>query len=263
MPGMAHSKKLIVGNWKMKPATLKEAKQILGKIEKGVAAYRKIDVVVCPPQPAAGVLRKESRSRKLAFGAQDCFWERAASQTGESSPALLKGLGLTHVIIGHSERRTRGETNDEVNRKVHAALAEGLTPIICFGETARDKAGNYVTFLTDQLTAALSGLSKAQVGSIVIAYEPLWAIGKSAAESAVTPTQVHEMVIFVRKHLAGKFGRTLAESVPVLYGGSVESANCGPLLFDGHADGLLIGHSSIVPGEFLEILAIANEPPRV
>ena len=255
---MTTAKKLIVGNWKMKPATFKEARQILGKLEKGFAASRKVSVVVCPPQPFLGLLKKESKARTLGWGGQDCFFADAASQTGESSPTMLASLGARWVILGHSERRSRGEESGEVAKKVKAALSAGLTPVVCFGEAERDRAGTYVTFLKEQLTSSLAGLTKDELGKVVIAYEPLWAIGKSAEESTVTPTQVHEMVIFVRKFLAQKAGRAVAEQVPVLYGGSVEPGNAEPLLHDGHANGLLVGHASLVPAEFLEIVEIAK-----
>ncbi|NBD73722.1 triose-phosphate isomerase [Patescibacteria group bacterium] len=255
---MATAKKLIVGNWKMKPATFKEARQILSKIEKGFAARRTVSVVLCPPQPFLGLLKKEARSRAIGWGGQDCFFSDAASQTGESSPTMLASLGARWVILGHSERRTRGEASGEVAKKVKAALSAGLTPIVCFGEAERDRAGAYVTFLQAQLADSLAGLTKDELGKVVIAYEPLWAIGKSAAESTVTPTQVHEMVIFVRKFLAKKVGRAAAEQVPVLYGGSVEPGNAEPLLYDGHASGLLVGHASLVPAEFLAIVEIAK-----
>lgn len=256
---MKEQKKLVVGNWKMKPATFKEAQSIFKAVSKGVGAQRGVDVVLCPPIPFLTELKRSYKGKKIQWGAQNCFWENAASKTGEYSPTMVQTVGAKYVILGHSERRALGETNEQVNKKLKAALEAKLQVILCFGEHERDRGGRYVTFLTEQLHSALAGVSKQQLDQLIIAYEPIWAIGKSAAESTVRPDQVHEMVIFVRKFLTEQYGRAVAESVPVLYGGSVEPANCEPLLFEGQADGVLIGHSSIVPNEFVDIVNIANK----
>lgn len=251
----------MVTNWKMKPATLAEAKKIFKMPLKAVARHKKVELVVCPPLAYYADLKKLYSGRKLQFGAQNCHSERAASKTGETSPSMLSSIGINHVIVGHSERRAMGETNEEVNKKLHTAIAEGMTVIVCIGETARDAQGEYVAFLSQQLKSAFKNVTKTMLKQIVVAYEPVWAIGKTAKESTVRPEHVHEMVIFVRKFLTRQYDQSAAESVRVLYGGSTEAANAEMFLWDGHADGLLLGHASLVPKEYEAIVAIADTPP--
>lgn len=256
---MAKPKKLIVGNWKMKPATYKEAEKIFKGVVRGLDRVRGVDVVVCPPIPFLTELKRSTTSKKLKYGGQTCDSENAASRTGEYSPTMLKSVGASFVIVGHSERRALGETNAVVHKKLKAALDAGLQAILCIGESERDTKGEYVTFLQEQLKTAFKGLTAEQLKQIVVAYEPIWAIGKTAAESNVRAEHVHEMVIFVRKFLTTRYNRTIAESVKVLYGGSVEPTNAEELLSTGQADGALIGHASLVPGEFLEIIEIMQK----
>jgi len=243
----------------MKPATLPEAKKIFTIWPKKASAARNVDVVICPPLAFYAELKKQYSGRKVMFGAQDCSHQRAASMTGETSPSMLSSVGLKYVILGHSERRAAGESNEEVNKKLLAALKEGLTVIVCIGEQSRDTGGEYIAYLKAQLTAAFKQVTKEMLDQIIVAYEPVWAIGKTAKESTVRPEHVHEMVIFVRKFITAKFSAESAEGLRVLYGGSTEPANAEMFLWGGHADGLLIGHASLVPKEFDEIITIANK----
>lgn len=252
------TKPLIVGNWKMKPATLQDAKAIYQKIAKVAGTFRNVDIVVAPPSVFLSELKRSSTSKKIKWGAQDCFMKREASATGEVSPSQLKSIGVSHVILGHSERRARGDTNEQVRAKMDAALAEGLMVILCIGEHDRDRSGEYLGFLEAQLTSAFKGRARTELDRIIVAYEPLWAIGKSAKDANVQASDVHEMVIFVRKYFADRYGKAVADERVVLYGGSAEPINTEMLLRDGHADGLLIGHASIVPSEYIEMLSIAN-----
>ena len=250
---MARRKKLVVANWKMNPPTAVEARRLFAAAQKA-AARRSVSLVVCPPVAYLPLFR---RTKKAALGAQDVSGEEGGGHTGEVSAAMLGGLGVSHVIIGHSERRAEGEDNAAVSKKVRAALAAGLTAILCIGERERDREAEYLSFLEEELRSALEGLSAKELKRLVVAYEPVWAIGKSAAE-AMPPEDVHEMVLFVRKLLAGLFNRLAAETVPVLYGGSVELPNVRELLERGTADGLLVGHASLDARQFAEILAIVD-----
>lgn len=251
-------KPLMVGNWKMKPATLKDAKAIYQKIAKVAGTFRNVDIVVAPPAVFLSELKRTSASKKIKWSAQDSFIKREASATGELSPSQLKSVGVSYVILGHSERRALGDTNEQVRAKMDAALAEGLAVILCIGEHERDRSGEYLGFLEAQLTSAFKGRARTELDRIIVAYEPLWAIGKSAKDAHVQARDVHEMIIFVRKYFADRYGKAVADERVVLYGGSAEPVNAAMLLRDGHADGLLIGHASIVPHEFVEMLSIAN-----
>jgi len=248
----------IVGNWKMKPADVREAKSIVRKIVKAASSARNVVVAICPPAIFMGDLQSIYKGKKIAFGGQNCHWERVASKTGEISPSQLASVGAQYVILGHSERRAIGETSEEVNKKIHAATKEGLTTVVCIGESQRDRQGAYITHLQKQLRVAFKNVTRPMLKNIIVAYEPLWAIGKSAAEANVQPEQVHEMVILVRKFITETYGATPAKDMRVLYGGSVEVSNCENLLGEGHADGALIGHASIVPTEFSEIIRVVN-----
>ncbi len=252
-------KPLIMGNWKMKPALLADAKTIVTKIGKQAGSFRNVDIVLCPPAVFLSELKRATTSRKIMWGAQDCATRREASETGSLSPAQVKSVGAKYVIVGHSERRALGDTDEIVRTKMDVALAEGLTVVVCIGERVRDTRGDYLQLLNAQLISAFKGRPRTELDRIIIAYEPLWAIGKSAKEANVQPGDIHEMMIFVRKFFAERYGKAIADERVVLYGGSVEPVNTRMVLTQGHADGALIGHASIVPSDFLSILTIANE----
>jgi triosephosphate isomerase (TIM) len=185
------------------------------------------------------------------------FFETKGSYTGEVSAPMLASIGTEYVIVGHSERRARGENNEIVNRKVRVALLEGIDVVLCIGEEARDHGGEYLLFLTEELISALSGLKKDSLKHIAIAYEPIWAIGKTSKD-AMKPSDMHEMSLFIRKILTDRYDRATALSVPILYGGSVEVENSETLLRGGEIDGFLVGHASLDPESFKEILALAS-----
>ena len=260
IPRMSAAKHLIVGNWKMHPPSLADAKKIFRALLRGMGTYRHATLAVCPPAAYLAELRTLYRGRRLMFGAQSCHFLREGAYTGEIAPPMLASLGVRLVIVGHSERRAMGEDNALVRKKLKAVLDEGMEAVLCIGEAHRDGSGEYVAFLTEQLKSALSGLTVEELARVCVAYEPLWAIGKSAADSAVRPAHVHEMVIFVRKFVHQRYGREVAARMRVLYGGSVEPANAAALLLEGRASGLLVGHASIVPKDFLAIAALADQP---
>jgi triosephosphate isomerase len=195
----------------------------------------------------------------VSVGAQDVFWANSARATGEVSPEQLADLGVSFVIVGHSERRALGETDEVVSKKLTVALADGLTPILCVGERERDADGRYLEALKTQLTASLSGTNRSQLRNVVIAYEPLWAIGKSARD-AMNPRVVRETEIFIRKILADHFGVGEAREPRILYGGSAEEGNTAAILSEGGVEGLLVGHASLDAEGFGKMLKAANAP---
>ncbi len=257
---MAARKRFIVANWKMNPTSLAEAKRLFSALKKSSSKLPLKDVlfVLCPPSAYLGIFKAEYEGKKIALGTQDIFYESSGAFTGEQSAELLKSVGARFAIVGHSERRALGETDDMVARKVAAALRAGLRPVVCIGERVRDERGDYLHFLEEELRASLKGLSPQNLKDIIVAYEPVWAIGKDAKE-AMKPADVHETTLFVRKILAERFGREHSRGVPVLYGGSVSLSNAGALLARGGIDGLLIGRESLDVKNFSELLSLAGK----
>jgi triosephosphate isomerase len=236
-------KLLIVANWKMNPENLKKAKLLFMEFKKGMKDVRNVEVVICPPFVYLSELIA-SKSCDLKFGAQDCFWEEKGAFTGEISPKMLKDLGVEYVIVGHSERRKiLGETDEMINKKLKAAIKAKLKPILCIGETEKERtSGKTFQVLKNQLKKALNGTSnvKLQTSNLIIAYEPVWAIGTG---NPCKPEDAKEVLLFLRKIL--KF--------PILYGGSVNSKNAKDYIKIGF-DGLLVGGASLDPKEFIEII---------
>lgn len=245
--------KLIVANWKLNPGTVREAKELFSGVKRGMMKLRRVSAVVCPPAPFLGAL---TGSDKLALGAQDLFWEPSGAYTGRVAGSMFKSSGASYAIVGHSEMRAAGDNNEIVNWKIKAALKSGLMPIVCVGEQVRDENGGYLNELKEQLDAAFAGVPKKFAGQIVIAYEPVWAIGE-AAKSSDTPEGFRHQAIFIRKILAPQFGKEAALNIPILYGGSVNTKNAEGFLTEGHADGLLVGRESLRADKFIEILKIA------
>lgn len=249
---------LIVANWKMNPTTLSDAEKLFSDIQKTASRLRNVQTVICPPIAFLGELLHLYKGHKIAFGVQDVFWQGEGSYTGYISSAMVKSIGADYAIIGHSERRELGESNETVNKKVFSALNEKLKIILCVGEKQRDAQGQYLSFLREELTSAFANVSAQMLKNVAIAYEPIWTIGKEA-DDAMDPQEVHEMVIFIRKTLAEIYDAHIAHSIPILYGGSVEPSNTPTLLERGEIDGFLVGHASLVPDDFNQILIIASK----
>lgn len=251
------AKKLIVANWKMNPGTLAEAKKIFSGIKQKAAKLRNTETVVCPPFVYLHEFAAMAKGRRCALGAQDVFWERDGGFTGEISASMLSDASVQYVIVGHSERRALGDTDDKVNKKAHRAMKDGFKIIICVGEKERDAHARYFLFLEQQLKQSLAKVTRAMLKKVIIAYEPLWAIGKDAVRPA-TPHEFFEILIFIRKILSDMFGKKEAFAVPILYGGSVDHRNAKEFLnVDGSA-GLLVGRASLEPKLFGEILSFAD-----
>ena len=236
----------------MFPLTLKEASALMNATKKG-AVKVKSSIVVCPPLAYIGAFAGTKAS--VALGAQDVsLFSGTGAHTGEVSPEMIRSLGTTYAIIGHSERRAEGETDETIGAKVTQGTQAGLTIILCVGEKERDASGAYFTVVRSQLRAALEALPSGRAKQLVIAYEPVWAIG-SKAKAAATPEIVREMTVYIRKELTALFGKS-GRAIPVLYGGSVDERNAKEYLTESGADGLLIGRVSL---EATRFLAIAKE----
>jgi triosephosphate isomerase len=232
----------IVANWKAYVENVEKAKKLFAKA-KQLTTKSKVHIVLVPSEPYLGLWAPINKS-KVSFGAQNVSTVTGGAHTGETTAATLASLGVRYVIVGHSERRAAGESAGEVAQKVDHALAHGLTPILCVGEKERDAEGKYLAFVRDELTSALTPLAPKDRARVIVAYEPIWAIGKSAAE-AITPLDLSEMVLYIRKVLAELLpGKSSAQS-EVLYGGSVEPENVRDLAAASRVDGFLVGHASV------------------
>ncbi|MEK7219451.1 MAG: triose-phosphate isomerase [Patescibacteria group bacterium] len=248
-------KKIIVGNWKMNPASLKEAEKLFANIAKSLSGAKKTDIVICPPFLYIEKLKK--LSRKIILGAQDAYGKDVGAFTGEVSPLMLYNLGVRYVILGHSERRALGEDNEVVNKKIKASLTVGLSPILCVGESERDENHSYFNLIKTQLEECLAGISKNSISKIIIAYEPVWAISSTPDRRDATASDSLEMSIYIRKVLADKFGSD-AHEVRIIYGGSVNEKDALEFLKHGEVDGLLVGRASLDVKKFTEIVKICE-----
>jgi triosephosphate isomerase len=251
-------RKIVIGNWKMNPLSLKEAEKLFTNITKSVSSIKKTEIVICPPFLYLEKLKKISR--KISFGAQNVFGRDTGAYTGEISGDMLYNIGARYVIVGHSERRNppngEGETNGDVNKKVKASIGAGLRPILCVGENTRDENHEYLNFVKKQIEECLNGVSKNFIAKVIIAYEPVWAIGKGALPA--TPEEFREMNIFIKKILSDKFGVKEASKVKIIYGGSVDEKNALGFIEEGQADGFLPGRASLDPKKFSEIIKICE-----
>jgi len=249
-------KPLISGNWKMHHNHF-EAIQAVQKLSYLLQAadYEAVDVSIHPPftdiRSVQTVL--ESDEVPIALGAQNCHWEDKGAFTGEVSPTMLAKLNVSYVIAGHSERRQLfGETDDMVNTKVRAIIRAGMTPILCCGETLDEReAGITEDKVSAQVRAALAGLSADQVSTMVIAYEPIWAIGTGRTAGA---DDAQAVCALVRTQVSEQFSAAIGESVRVQYGGSVKSSNAAELMSQSDIDGALVGGASLVPDDFAAIV---------
>lgn len=254
-------KKLIVGNWKMYPVHAKDAREKFVAIKKVAATFRNVQTVVCPPLIFMGDVKKLVSGHRVVLGAQNTWIENEGAYTGEISPAMLASMGIGYVIVGHSERRSLvngyGETDLLVNKKVLASVKVGLTVIVCVGERDRDPDGEYLKHIALQVKAALKGVQRKDLTKIVIAYEPIWAIGRHAVRSASTDDAL-EVSILVKKTLADMYGKE-GGRVEILYGGSVDAKNAWEFLLKSQVNGLLVGRVSLDPKAFGEILKSADK----
>lgn len=247
---------LVIGNWKMNPATIAKARKLfLDTRTKLGSRKRTVTPVVAPPFPFISELERLAPSRRIELAAQDVFFESIGAHTGEVSVPMLKSVGVSMVIVGHSERRARGESDDEIYCDVQAVLGSSVTAVICVGEQARDAQGNYFGVVEAQVRAALRDVEAKQLKRVVVAYEPVWAIGTG---KTATAADAYEMKLFIHKLLTDRFDRSAAQKVRILYGGSVKKHNAKELLEVGQVDGFLIGGASLKAGEFTHIIDTAE-----
>ncbi len=249
----------------MSPTTLKEAEHLFSTVEKEIKKIKEVEVVFCPPfvyllnLVTAVSLPPRRSSQRIAFGGQDCFWEAKGAYTGEVSPSMLKNLDCQYVIIGHSERRKYFQETDEVvNKKLRAALEARLKPILCVGEEARDAFNSEGRPLSEaslvigeQLEKDLADVSLSRIREVVIAYEPVWAIGTG---NPCLPDDAMKAALFIRKTLAKLYNRLIAEKARILYGGSVTSQNAASYIKGAGMNGLLVGGASLNASEFVKII---------
>ena len=254
-------KNLIAGNWKMNASHL-EAIQMVQKLSYRLDPedYDRVDVVVCPPFTALRSAQTviEADHLEIHLGAQNCHWEESGAFTGEISAGMLKEAGAEYVVIGHSERRRLfNETDATVNRKLVAALGADLTPIVCIGETLDERDSNATLAVLDrQIKAGLDGLTGDQVASLVLAYEPVWAIGTGRNAS---PQQAGEAHAHIRSRLRQWFGGNAGDHCHVIYGGSVKPDNIHELILLPDVDGALVGGASLDVGTFFEIVSRSRQ----
>ena len=247
---------ILAGNWKMN-MTIAEATDFVRTIRRGLNEIKTVDRVICPPFTALAALKELLSATEIGLGAQNMHWEEAGAYTGEISPAMLKEL-CQYVILGHSERRAFfGETDEGINRKLKAALAHGLLPIVCVGETESEyDAGSTEQVVGGQVRGCLAGLTTAQVAGLVIAYEPVWAIGTGRA---ATPAGAGSVIgLTIRGTIAGLYDEATAQAVRVQYGGSVKPSNVAEFMAHPDIDGALVGGASLKP-DFVDLVRIAAE----
>lgn len=245
----------IAANWKMFK-TVAEARHLVSELVPGLQAVAGVEKVLCPPFTDLLAVAALLEGTDIGLGAQNMHWETSGAYTGEISPTMLAEL-CRFVILGHSERRAYfGETDETVNRKVHAALAHGLVPIVCVGETLEEnEAGQTAEVVSRQVRQGLANLSLSDSSALVIAYEPVWAIGTGKAATAEGANAVLADVI--RPALAELFGEPFAQGVRILYGGSVKGSNAGEFFSQPDIDGALVGGASLKAADFLQIVQAA------
>jgi triosephosphate isomerase len=248
---MASRTPIIFGNWKLNK-TIAEALTLVTELKNQVASIRDVEVGVAPVYTALVPVIKRLEGTNIRVAGQDCFYEERGAWTGMVSASLLKDAGCSHVIVGHSERRQHfGETNDGVGRKTRAVLDAGLSPIVCIGETEADRdAGETFNRVDEHLSGALSAVENGEMSRVVIAYEPVWAIGTGRT---ATPAQAQEVHEHIRTWLRGRYGDS-ADVVRIQYGGSVKPSNVVELMAQPDIDGALVGGASLTAENFVGIV---------
>jgi triosephosphate isomerase (TIM) len=246
---------LIAGNWKMNKTAV-EGQTLVAEIVKTVGTVSKVDIVVCPPYTGIQLAAAGLQGSSVKLGAQNCHTEASGAYTGEVSAGMLRASGCDYVILGHSERRQYfAESDAFINKKVHASLKNGIVPILCVGELLAEREANKtLEVVKTQTVGGLAGVSAADAAKIVIAYEPVWAIGTG---KVATTAQAQEVHAFIRGLLTELFGAAIAQQMRILYGGSMKPANAPELLAQPDVDGGLIGGASLEAKSFAELVTAA------
>lgn len=250
-------KKVIAGNWKLHKSN-SEARQLANQIKIRSTNIKNVDIILCPPFTALTVVHEVVKGTSIGLGAQNMYWEKSGAFTGEINAEMIKSTGAGYVIIGHSERRQYfGETDETVNMKIKAALKEVLIPIVCIGESLDHReSGITAQIIETQVNGALSGLSALQMADIIIAYEPVWAIGTG---KTATPEQAQEVHAQIRSLVNKQFGDDVSSNVRIQYGGSVKEENAEILLSQPDIDGALVGGACLRAETFLPIIQAAEK----
>ena len=252
-----YRKTVIAGNWKMNK-TPTETKAFMTEFKTIMPRGRWCDVALCVPAVCIPAAVRAMRETRIGIGAENCNANASGAYTGEISTGMLLDAGCKYVILGHSERRAMGETNVDVNAKVLAALENGLIPIMCVGESLEQReAGITEEWISMQIKLALAGVSEEKSRRLVIAYEPIWAIGTG---KTATPEQAEEVCEHIRAVIRKLYGAKVAPAISILYGGSMNEKNAYDLLAQPDIDGGLIGGASLVPEKFVKIIEAANQP---
>ncbi|MEW5900775.1 MAG: triose-phosphate isomerase [Acidobacteriota bacterium] len=248
---MKSSPPFVAGNWKMN-LTIPEAKDLATAVVRASPDLAEAEIVIAPPFTALSEVRKILEGSSVQLAAQNVFWEENGAFTGEISPLMLKEAGCQYVIIGHSERRQYfHELDGDVNKKVKAALRHGISPLLCIGETLEERErGATMDRISEQIQGGLEGISAEDARRLIIAYEPIWAIGTGRTASPGQAEEVHE---FIREEFAQRYGNGVAGCAIILYGGSVKPANSYALLREKNIDGFLVGGASLEAESFIQI----------
>lgn len=248
---LTNKKPFIAGNWKMH-MTIPEALDMVKALRKKSPELEEAELVVIPPFTALSEISKEIEGSSIRLGAQNLFWEDKGAFTGEVSPLMLRDAGCQFVVIGHSERRQNfGETDETVNKRIKAALAHGLIPIMCIGESLDErKKGETIKKVETQITEGLKELAFEEISKIIIAYEPIWAIGTGLT---ATPDQAEEVHSFIREKLEERYRNEISNYAIIIYGGSVKPSNTFSLLKEKNINGALVGGASLEANSFIQI----------
>lgn len=243
---------IIAGNWKMNK-TVKEAVELINELKRNLYEIENVEIVVCPPFTALTTISDMLNTSNIKLGSQNMHWEESGAYTGEISGKMLKEIGVEFVIIGHSERRQFfGETDETVNKRIKAALKLGLTPIVCVGENLNQRERNLtLDVIREQFVGGFKDLTADDIKKIIIAYEPVWAIGTGKTATTAQAQEVHK---FIRDLLIKNYGDTIAKEIRIQYGGSVKPANTRDLVLQADIDGALVGGASLDAASFVEIV---------
>lgn len=242
---------LVVANWKLNPTSLVESKALFTGVKRKLIKIIDVKVVAAPPFLFIPEFSKSIKDEGIQLGAQDVYYEEVGPFTGEISTSQLSGFGVSHIIVGHSERRALGETDEQINKKIQAVLKRRLTPIVCIGEKNRDEQGGFFNHIEAQIKSLAKGLLAKDITKVVIAYEPIWAIGTG---KTATVEDVKEMQLFIVSTLTKLYDRKTAEKLNILYGGSVKSSIAKDLYEQGGMQGFLVGGASLNAEEFVSIV---------
>ena len=243
---------LVIGNWKMNPATYGGSQSLATSLKKKLKNISEVTIGIAPPNLyLEGVSKVRGGSSIFELGVQNVHHENIGAYTGETGIAMVRSYGVSFCIIGHSERRALGETDESINKKILALLKDSCVAVVCVGEGVRDHNGQYLSLIEKQIRSALQGVTKAKLSYVVIAYEPIWAIGTN---NTATADDVHEMRLFIEKIVSDIYGRNLAQKVRIIYGGSVNPKNARDLFVLGTVDGFLVGGASLHAEDFVSIV---------